>query len=145
MDGTRNLTMGGVLFVASFAVFGLLLWGGARLIDMPPLEAEDEEVVVTTQLEVTSLRSLFSTRVLSSPANTRVTITHINNDAGVLHNVAFYRTGSATEVIFRGELFPGVQTVTESFTTPGPGNYFYRCDVHPDTMTGTFVVVAQAP
>jgi plastocyanin len=143
MEGTRNLTLGGVLFVASFAVFALLFWGGTRIVDLSPIEREEEVVVVTTELEITSARILFDKRVLAAPANTRVTITHHNNDAGVLHNIAFYRTTAATDLIFRGETFPGVATVTESFTTPGPGNYFYRCDVHPDTMTGTFVVVQQ--
>jgi hypothetical protein len=26
------------------------------------------------------------------------------------------------------------------FTTPAAGNYFFRCDVHPTSMTGTFTV-----
>jgi len=32
-------------------------------------------------------------------------------------------------------------TTTYTFTAPStPGTYFFRCDVHPETMTGQFIV-----
>jgi plastocyanin len=35
----------------------------------------------------------------------------------------------------------GPTTTTYTFTAPStPGSYFFRCDVHPTQMTGTFVV-----
>jgi len=35
----------------------------------------------------------------------------------------------------------GPRQVEYGFVAPtAPGNYFFRCDVHPDQMTGTFVV-----
>ncbi len=39
-----------------------------------------------------------------------------------------------------GEIFSGVAQMESTFTTPGPGTYFFRCDVHPVTMVGTVVV-----
>lgn len=60
--------------------------------------------------------------------------------SGVLHNVAVYQTEDADESIFVGELFQGDQTMTYQFDTPAPGSYFFRCDVHPTQMTGTFTV-----
>jgi plastocyanin len=33
-----------------------------------------------------------------------------------------------------------VSTTTYTFEAPDPGEYFFRCDVHPVDMTGTFVV-----
>jgi hypothetical protein len=70
-----------------------------------------------------------------------VTIVFDNQDAGVLHNVAFYTNNRATQQIFVGEVFPGPMVKQESFTAPGvAGNYYFRCDVHPDAMNGTFSV-----
>jgi plastocyanin len=35
----------------------------------------------------------------------------------------------------------GPKTITYTFTVPSqPGNYFFRCDIHPEVMTDTFVV-----
>jgi plastocyanin len=142
MNGMRNFTVGGALFLASLAVFTLAFYGGVRIMDLPPLTVEDQaEVAPSTSLEITSRNILFDKRVLAAPANTEITVTHHNLDAGVLHNVAFYRTRAAQDRIYVQDLYPGVETRTDTFTTPGPGNYFYRCDAHPDTMTGTFVVV----
>jgi hypothetical protein len=59
----------------------------------------------------------------------------------VIHNLAFYTSKSASQVIHKGEPFPGIASRDETFTAPStPGSYFFRCDVHPDTMTGTFLV-----
>jgi len=65
----------------------------------------------------------------------------VNNDATIPHNFALYTDRSATGRIFVGDIVTGVKTVTYTFTAPSaPGNYFFRCDVHPETITGTFVV-----
>ena len=64
-----------------------------------------------------------------------------NNREAVPHNVAVYRTQAATEVIYRGEVFSGPRTVTYQFTAPtATGTYFFRCDVHPTAMAGSFIV-----
>jgi plastocyanin len=33
----------------------------------------------------------------------------------------------------------GRKTIDYTFTSPGPGTYYFRCDAHPD-MNGTFYV-----
>jgi plastocyanin len=60
-----------------------------------------------------------------------------NADSGVPHNVSIYTDVSASRAVFRGELFPGPRTKTYKVRALAAGSYFYRCDVHPTTMTGT--------
>ena len=43
--------------------------------------------------------------------------------------------------IFQGDLDSGPAPITYNFDAPStPGTYFFRCDVHPDTMTGQLTV-----
>jgi len=58
----------------------------------------------------------------------------------VPHNIAIYTDDSAAESLFVGELVTGPKQVTYEVGALDPGTYFFRCDVHPTTMTGTFVV-----
>jgi plastocyanin len=91
-------------------------------------------------LQVAARNLTFSPRTLSAPANTPVTVRMNNEDAGVLHNFSVYNNAQAQTRIFVGDLHTGPGIKDSMFTTPAPGNYFFRCDVHPDTMTGTFTV-----
>jgi plastocyanin len=51
------------------------------------------------------------------------------------------RCDKVTTVINIGGMTTGVSTVTYTFDAPTtPGTYFFRCDVHPTTMTGSFIV-----
>ena len=92
----------------------------------------------TTVLELVVSNILFDTDELEAPANSAVVVSFDNQDAGVLHNFALYTDSGASEPIFQGEIFTGPDNMEYSFTVPAAGTYFFRCDVHPDTMTGTF-------
>ena len=39
-----------------------------------------------------------------------------------------------------GTVFAGPGVDDTVFTIPAAGSYFFRCDIHPTTMTGTFTV-----
>jgi plastocyanin len=82
----------------------------------------------------------FDKRSLTALPNTEVKLQFENKDAGVLHNFAIYNNNRATTKIFAGELTTGPSTTTYTFKTPAAGTYFFRCDSHPDQMTGTFNV-----
>ncbi len=83
----------------------------------------------------------FSTSTITVRAGEQVTIAFNNMDAGVPHNFAVYTDASASTAIFTGAIVTGPTTTTYTFTAPSqPGNYFFRCDVHPTTMTGTLIV-----
>jgi plastocyanin len=92
-------------------------------------------------ITVTAAGMAFDTSTITVSAGAHVTITFINNDNGIPHNIAFYTSAAATTVIYQGARTTGVSTVTYTFNAPTTaGTYFFRCDVHPNTMTGEFIV-----
>jgi plastocyanin len=94
-----------------------------------------------TNITVTAAGMAFDTNSITVSAGAHLTITFINNDNGIRHNVSFYTSAAATTVINIGGMTTGVSTVTYTFDAPTtPGTYFFRCDVHPTTMTGSFIV-----
>ena len=62
-----------------------------------------------------------------------------NADPGILHNWALYTDESASEQLAATEICIDC-TEKVSFDPPEPGVYFFRCDVHPIQMVGTFGV-----
>jgi plastocyanin len=91
-------------------------------------------------LSLAAANLAFDKRSLTALPNSQVRLQFENKDAGVLHNVAIYTNNRATTKIFVGELTTGPNTTTYTFTSPAAGTYFFRCDSHPDQMTGTFNV-----
>jgi glucose/arabinose dehydrogenase/plastocyanin len=92
-------------------------------------------------ITLTAANLVFDRSTISVPAGSAVVMTFINNDLNVPHNFALYTDSKAATKIFAGDFVVGVNTVTYTFTAPAvPGNYFFRCDAHPELMTGTFVV-----
>ena len=95
----------------------------------------------TTQLEISASNLAFDKTSLSAPAGKPVQLTLRNRDASIPHNVSIYTNRSASQSIFKGELDTGPADKVYSIpANSNPGTYFFRCDVHPDTMTGNFVV-----
>jgi len=83
----------------------------------------------------------FNTSTITVPASAKVTVKFNNMDSGVVHNVAFYTNSTAKTSIFVGAPIKGPKTTTYTFTAPSKtGTYFFRCDTHPTTMTGKFIV-----
>jgi plastocyanin len=93
-----------------------------------------------TKLSITAEASMFSTDCLAAPAKKAFTIAFENKDAGVPHNVAIYTDSDAKTALFTGDLVTGPDSTTYEVGALDAGTYFFRCDVHPTTMTGTFIV-----
>lgn len=92
-------------------------------------------------LTLTAKNMAFDRSRLVAPAGSTVSLVFVNDDPGVPHNFALYSDETATTTIFRGAIITGRSTTTYTFTAPStPGTYFFRCDPHPRTMTGSFVV-----
>jgi plastocyanin len=91
-------------------------------------------------ISLTAEGMAFDRKEITVPAGAPVEMTFENRDNGVPHNFALYRDASASEAFFRGGVIEGPRTVTYSFSAPPEaGRFFFRCDVHPKQMTGTFV------
>lgn len=92
-----------------------------------------------TTLQLVAENILFDPTDLQAPAGT-VVIELDNRDAGIPHNVAVHAgTDASGELIDNTAIAPGPvqQTLTLQLE---PGTYFYVCQVHPATMTGTLTV-----
>ena len=84
----------------------------------------------------------FDTNCLVAAAGAPFTISLDNKDT-IPHNVAIYTDSAATDALFTGD--PDAGGTTNYDVKPlDAGTYFFRCDFHPTTMTGTFVVVKAA-
>lgn len=94
-----------------------------------------------TTIALTAQNVKFDKATISVPAGAKVTVNFNNQDSGVPHNFAVYTDASASKEVFKGQIVNGPGTATYTFTAPStPGTYFFRCDVHPTTMTGQFIV-----
>jgi len=94
----------------------------------------------TVHVNLTAHSIAFDQSIITVPAGSTVVMIFNNTDFGVTHNFALYTDQHATTRIFVGDFITGPKTVTYTFTAPSPpGTYFFRCDVHPLAMTGTFI------
>ena len=91
-------------------------------------------------LQVSAMNAAFDTDCLAAPAGSPFKIVFDNMDPGVAHNISIYTDETAAKALFTGDLVTGPDTVTYQVGALKAGTYFFRCDVHPTTMTGTFVV-----
>ena len=83
----------------------------------------------------------FDETELTVPAGEPFTVCFDNRDAGIPHNWALYTDRSASEKLAEAGSFPNdppapVMLIAE-VPALDPGEYFFRCDYHPTTMTGT--------
>jgi len=91
-------------------------------------------------VQITAHNLAFDQRTVNAPAGKPFTLTFDNEAPGVPHNVSIYTNASATTALFKGALVTGPKTIDYHVGGLQPGSYFFRCDVHPTLMTGTFVV-----
>jgi hypothetical protein len=106
----------------------------------PPVAVASSSPGGTPTVHETAAELSFGSTTLQAPGNAPFNLVFDNQAPGVAHNVAIYTNSSASTVLFRGALVTGVKTVTYHVPALKPGTYFFRCDVHPTQMTGTFVV-----
>lgn len=83
----------------------------------------------------------FAQTTLSAPADEDFTICFDNQDSGVQHNVNVYTAAPPDgESVAAGGIIVGPAQELLDVPAQPPAEYFYQCDVHPTTMTGTLDV-----
>jgi plastocyanin len=94
-------------------------------------------------VEVAAFNIAFDTDTITVDADGKVRIRFDNQDEGVQHNIAFYNSAIDITGVSAGSIglvFEGPGVDDTVFEIPAAGEYFFRCDIHPAQMSGTFVV-----
>ncbi len=92
-----------------------------------------------TALAITASGTQFDKNCLAAPASQSFTISYDSKDSAS-HNIAILESHTATEVLYRAEIFQGPKVETLRVSALKPGTYAFHCEVHPSRMSGTFVV-----
>lgn len=116
--------------------------GGAPPTGPPPCQPEGTEIQVLAPPG--AVTEGFEQDCYGAPVGEAFTIEFDNQDEGQIHNFNIYVDSSAQESLLLEPLEGGI-TGPDSTTYEGdpidePGQYFFQCDYHTATMTGTFVV-----
>ena len=103
----------------------------------PPCEPDGTELTLTAPPGADT--DGWAEDCLAAPAGEAFTVAVDNQDA-VPHNLGIY-TAAGGDPFFQGDIVNGGESVDyEADAIPDPGQYYFQCDLHPTTMTGTFVV-----
>lgn len=92
-----------------------------------------------TGVTVTAAGVQFDTNSLSWPADEETTVELVNDDT-VPHNLSIYTDESAEEDLFVGAEVGAGSTTDYQVDPLEAGDYFFRCDLHPTSMTGTVTI-----
>ena len=92
-----------------------------------------------TALSVTVSGTKLDKDCLAAPANQAFTINYDNKDQ-LAHNIAILESHSATDAMFKGEVFRGPAVKTLNVRALPAGTYAFHCEVHPTMESGTFIV-----
>jgi len=136
---SRKRVTGSTLFSMVAAMTGIAMVAGGLAVVAAPLESEEEPgAVVALAAPEGAATSGFSPDALSVPSDEAFTIGFDNSDPGVQHNVVIFDGPDADSAsLFSGTLVTGPGETPYAIEPLAEGEYFFNCEIHPATMTGT--------
>jgi plastocyanin len=140
---SRKRVTSASLFSMVAAATGVAMVAGGLAVVAAPLQHEGEgegegPAVVAIAAPEGAATEGFSTNALSAPSDQPFTMAFDNQDPGVQHNVVIYDGPDAeAAALFTGELTTGPIETDYAVEALPEGEYFFNCEVHPTTMTGT--------
>ncbi|PFG74943.1 cupredoxin domain-containing protein [Tepidiforma thermophila] len=101
---------------------------------------------VDNPFRVIATDNKFDKKEIVAGPNAEITITLVNRGRAK-HNIHFYdrKGGQTLAPGAEGAIIDGGMETKVTFVTPGPGEYYFVCDLHPDQMDGIFRVVEGGP
>lgn len=106
--------------------------GGDHEFDPSP----EPQTEPATELTIQAKGIAFNRTEMLFAADTPIALTFENLDSAIDHNVAIYTDDGPGDELFKGEIFPGVETKQYQVPPIAAGSYYFQCDVHPN-MAGT--------
>src|SRR5436190_2524629 len=95
-------------------------------------------------VDIAAQHLAFDKTSLTLPAGGQDTIHFTNDDAAVPHNIVIFSADPSTDpnakTLFTGAPLTGPGSSDYTFKALPPGQYFFHCEFHPDTMKGTVTV-----
>ena len=146
---SRKRLTGAALVPMVGTIFGIaLIAGGVAIVAVgPQKEGGGGKAPISVDLAAPAGAAAkgFTPTKLTFQADTPTTLNFNNQDPTVSHNVVIFQGKDATApVVFTGDLVTGPATQAYNVAGLAAGSYFFHCEVHPTTMTGT-ITVAPAP
>lgn len=130
--------------VAAFVVGGFLV--GTMLtffqhVGEPVAAAAEVPVDPNAPPVVIATDNKFNVTTLTAKAGEPYTVTFRNNGR-TKHNLHFYTSAGGQTLAdgAEGAILDGREEEVLTFTPPGPGSYYFQCDLHIAEMNGTFTV-----
>ncbi len=93
-----------------------------------------------TQLSLVAHNISWDKNCLAVPANQPFTVNVTNEDSGIEHNFSIYDSFFQKKTFFKSPRLEGPASETLNVNGLPPGHYYFQCDVHGPSMSGSFVV-----
>jgi plastocyanin len=123
-----------------------LMTGSLAFLIVGPQKEEVPPAVVTLVAGPKASSEGFEQTSLAVPADAPIDLEFDNQETGVQHNVVIFREDPAKspdqQPLFDGRLTTGPSKTTYKVAPLSEGSYFFHCEVHPATMTGTITATA---
>jgi plastocyanin len=140
---SRQRLSNGSLFSMIVAIAGIaMVAGGVAIVAIGTgEETGPAPLVVALSAGPGAAANGYSETALQFKAGQPTALEFDNADPGVQHNVVVFGEDPAANqqaaALFTGEIVNGPTKITYAVPALEAGSYFFRCQVHPSTMTGT--------